>query len=202
MGWAILGSFLNFRPFQGHVTFCCSQSRVFSWAIIVAPAMPSFSLEPVCSGCQCVLNNVRTGPLFGSEATACASAPEFCASPPSTITAPSAPVRAITFPPAPLSRYRLSPNCVVVMLGACAKAHGATRPAAAAFINVLRVETNILSADIVYSREIRKTPPYQAGLTAAVVPEPVQREHEHHHRRVVDLRSFGPTVAAGRPKPP
>ena len=104
MGCAILGNFLNFCPFQGHVMFCCSQSRVFSWAMIVAPAMPSFSLEPVCSGCQWVLNSVRTGPPFGKAATACANAAAFCASPPSTITTPSGPVRAITLQPAPLKR--------------------------------------------------------------------------------------------------
>ena len=45
--------------------------------MIVAPAVPSFRLEPVCSGCQCVLKSVRTGPPLGSAATACANAAAF-----------------------------------------------------------------------------------------------------------------------------
>ena len=42
--------------------------------MMVAPAVPSSRLEPVCSGCQWVLKSVRTGPPFGSAATAFASA--------------------------------------------------------------------------------------------------------------------------------
>src|ERR1700680_2047064 len=50
------------------------------------------------------------------------------------------------------------------MFGSCAKAHGVARPAAAAFKNVLRVETNMVIAVTVYSRHAWKTPPRQ-GLT-------------------------------------
>src|ERR1700683_1000844 len=108
--------------------------------MIVTPALPSASLEPVCSGCQCVLNKVRTGALPGSAPTACANAAAFSASPPSTSTTPSDPVCATTFAPAPLSRNSLSPNPVVVIaagvLAVCANRHGAAAPAAAAFKKV------------------------------------------------------------------
>ena len=58
------------RPFHGQVTSVVSHSRVFSWAMIWTPALPRVSFEPVCSGCQWVLNSVRTGPAPGSAATA------------------------------------------------------------------------------------------------------------------------------------
>ena len=118
MGWAIFGSFLNFCPFQGQVMFCCSQSRVFSWAMIVAPAVPSLSLEPVCS--RMPVRVEQRLDLAGYSAAPRPPAPArraFCASPPSTITTPSEPVCAITFPPAPLSRYRFSPSGAVGDLG-------------------------------------------------------------------------------------
>jgi hypothetical protein len=53
-----LGKRVKRRPFQGQVMSLASHSRVFSWAIIVLPALPSWSFEPVCSECQCVLKIV------------------------------------------------------------------------------------------------------------------------------------------------
>ena len=76
--------------FHGHVTSVVSQSRVFSCATIVAPALPSGSFEPVCSGCQCVLNSVWTLPPPGSAATRCSSAADSAAEPPSTSATPVA----------------------------------------------------------------------------------------------------------------
>jgi hypothetical protein len=54
-GCAIRARRLKRRPFQGQVTSVVSHSRVFSCAMIVRPALPASSFEPVCSACQCVL---------------------------------------------------------------------------------------------------------------------------------------------------
>jgi len=50
----------------------------------------------------------------------------------------------------------------VVICGVCVKAHGAANPTAAAFKNPLRVETNIVRADPVYSGE--------ASITSLLCP--------------------------------
>ena len=84
------------RPFHGQLTSVVSHSRVFSWAMIGTPAFPRVSFEPVCSGCQWVLNSVRTGPAPGSAATAFSKAPEASADAPSTSTTPLAAVCATT----------------------------------------------------------------------------------------------------------
>src|SRR5262245_3986407 len=69
--------------------------------MIFAPALPSCSFEPVCSGCQCVLNNVsiRFAPV--SLSTAFSSSPDRSCKPPSTSNAPPAPWAATTLQPAP-----------------------------------------------------------------------------------------------------
>ena len=55
---AVAAQRLKRWPFHGQVTSVVSHSRVFSCAMIVRPAWPSWSLLPVCSGCQCVLKIV------------------------------------------------------------------------------------------------------------------------------------------------
>src|SRR5262245_53626754 len=62
--------------------------------MIVAPALASAAFDPVCSGCQHVLNNVRTAPPPGRRATASSNAAELAVEPPLTSTAPSPPVAA------------------------------------------------------------------------------------------------------------
>jgi len=68
----------------------------------------------------------------------------------------------------------LSPNCVLSILGACPEdcpnANGAASPTEAAFRNVLRVETNMVIAFTVYSRDAPKTSPHPEGLSSAELP--------------------------------
>ncbi len=69
------------------------------------------SLEPVWSGCQCVLNSTPTFEVPVAFATSFSSALERSAEPPSTIRAPvSFEPSVTTLPPAPLMSVRLPPS--------------------------------------------------------------------------------------------
>ena len=69
--------------------------------MIWPPALPTASLEPVCSGCQWVLISVATRLVLVALSTALSSSSEFTARPPSIISAPSGPGRATTLQPLP-----------------------------------------------------------------------------------------------------
>src|SRR5678815_5460188 len=104
--------------------------------MIVAPALPSVSFDPVLSRCQSVLNKTRTGLPPVCSATTLRSSGERSGAPPFTISAPSGPLRSRTFEPAPRIREKLS-VILITEIGegppcgrACAARHARVRPAA------------------------------------------------------------------------
>ncbi len=91
---------------------------VCSCATIVAPALPSASFEPVCSGCQSVLNSVFTGRPPVSWLTCASSAADRDSCPPLTSRALSGPTATTTLPPAPDTTASMGDSRVTSSVGA------------------------------------------------------------------------------------